>query len=51
MINAALNFVTRNDLEVMKAEMETPKRVEFTSVGVKHSWPVDGVNTKIVRSE
>jgi hypothetical protein len=50
-LNTALCVVHSNDLEVIKAEMQEPKRVEFTSVGVKHSWPIDNVNTKIVSAK
>jgi hypothetical protein len=50
-INTGLCLVNRNDLEAIKAEMQEPKRVELTSLGVVHSFPVDNVNTKIVSAK
>jgi hypothetical protein len=51
LVNTALCVVHSNDLEVIKADMKTPKRVEITSVGVVHSFPIDNVNTKIVSAK
>jgi hypothetical protein len=50
-LNFGLQAVQWNEMRVIKQEMDSPKRVEFTSLGVVHSWPVDNYKTKIVSAE
>jgi hypothetical protein len=51
LLNMVFTLLTWMDIRLVKQEMAEPKRVEFTSLGVVHSWPVDNYNTKIVSAK
>lgn len=50
-LNAAMLFLDRFEEKIRAEENNQPKRVEITSIGVVHSWPVDNKYVKITKGD